>query len=99
MKFWLYTATPIFVIQVGTLDSLVGLSDQLTKLDPFVESLVRHIAQYISDILDPEDTPKLHENLLVGSGSNKGIRNSMIYIKTCLSSYLFRKATSLFGLT
>ena len=61
------------IMQVGTLDSLVGLSDQLAKLDPFVESLVRHVAQYISDILDPDDAPKLHENLLVGSGSNKGI--------------------------
>ena len=55
-------------MQVGTLDSLVGLSDQLTKLDPFMESLVRHVAQYISDILDPEDAPKLHENLLVNEG-------------------------------
>ena len=55
------------------MDSLVALSDQLTKLDPFVESLVRHIAQYIADILDPEDAPKVHDNLLVGSGSNKGM--------------------------
>lgn len=58
-------------LRVGTLDSLVALSDQLTKLDPFVESLVRHIAQYIADILDPEDAPKVHDNLLVGSGNNK----------------------------
>ena len=53
--------------QVGTLDSLVGLSDQLAKLDPFMESLVRHVAQYISDILGPEDAQRLQDNLLVGS--------------------------------
>lgn len=58
-------------LKVGTLDSLVGLSDQLGKLDPFMESLVRHVAQYISDILGPEDAQRLHENLLVGPGSNK----------------------------
>jgi len=57
---------------VGTLDSLVGLSDQLAKLDPFVEGLVRHVAQYIADILGPEDLPRLQENLLVGPGNNKG---------------------------
>lgn len=66
-------------MQVGTLDSLVGLSDQLVKLDPFVESLVRHVAQYIADILDPEDSPKLQENLLVGLSTNKGI---CMYIRT-----------------
>ena len=71
---------------MGTLDSLVGLSDQLTKLDPFLESLVRHVAQYISDILDPEDAPKLHENLLVGSGSSKGIKRSIIYNGASLST-------------
>ena len=63
----------LLVLQVGTLDSLVGLSDQLAKLDPFMESLVRHVAQYISDILGPEDAQRLHENLLVGLSSNKGI--------------------------
>ncbi|XP_065901626.1 V-type proton ATPase subunit C 1-B-like [Dysidea avara] len=58
-------------LKVGTLDSLVALSDQLAKLDPFVEGLVRHVSQYIADILGPEDLPRLHENLLVGPGNNK----------------------------
>ena len=62
----------LFLLQVGTLDSLVALSDQLAKLDPFVEGLVRHVSQYIADILGPEDLPRLHENLLVGPGNNKG---------------------------
>ena len=41
--------------QVGTLDSLVAMSDQLAKLDPFVESVVRKIVKYIHDIVDPDD--------------------------------------------
>jgi len=53
-------------LKVGTLDTLVALSDQLQKLDPFVENVVRKMAQYMADILDPEDKDKLHENLLVG---------------------------------
>ena len=31
-------------------------------------SVVRKMAQYMSDILDPEDRDRLHENLLVGPG-------------------------------
>lgn len=77
------------VVQVGTLDSLVALSDQLAKLDPFVESLVRRVAQYISDILDSEeDAQRLHENLLVGSGSNKGIKYFYTCLYWCCSFYL-----------
>lgn len=30
-------------------------------------SVVRKMAQYMSDILEPEDRAKLHENLLVGA--------------------------------
>ena len=30
-------------------------------------SVVRKMAQYMSDILEPEDREKLHENLLVGA--------------------------------
>ena len=68
------------LVQVGTLDSLVGLSDQLGKLDPFLESLVRHVAQYIADILGPEDSSRLHENLVVGSSNTKGISVRIIII-------------------
>jgi len=58
----------------------VGLSDQLAKLDPFVEGLVRHVAHYIADILGPEDLPRLHENLLVGPGNNKGSTVSYVSV-------------------
>lgn len=57
-------------LKVGTLDILVSLSDQLQKLDPFVESVVRRIAQYVADILEPEDKAMLYENLLVGQNKH-----------------------------
>jgi V-type H+-transporting ATPase subunit C len=53
-------------LKVGTLDTLVGLSDQLQKLDPFVENVVRKMAQYMADILGDEVKERLAENLLVG---------------------------------
>ncbi|KAM8870748.1 V-type proton ATPase subunit C 1-A-like [Spinachia spinachia] len=50
-------------LKVGTLDVLVGLSDELSKLDSFVESVVKKVAQYMADVL--EDTrDKVQENLL-----------------------------------
>jgi V-type H+-transporting ATPase subunit C len=53
-------------LKVGTLDTLVGLTDQLQKLDPFVENVVRKMAQYMADILGDEVKERLAENLLVG---------------------------------
>lgn len=39
-------------LKVGTLDTLVGLSDDLNKLDTFVEALARKISFSIGDILE-----------------------------------------------
>ena len=51
--FWLlFTLLPH---QVGTLDSLVAMSDQFAKMDPYIEGMVQKIVKYIHDILDPED--------------------------------------------
>ncbi|KAG7256071.1 hypothetical protein CRUP_029566 [Coryphaenoides rupestris] len=36
-------------LKVGTLDVLVGLSDELAKLDGFVEGVVKKVAQYMAD--------------------------------------------------
>lgn len=41
--------------QVGTLDSLVAMSDQFAKMDPYIEGMVQKIVKYIHDMLDPED--------------------------------------------
>lgn len=50
-------------LKVGTLDQLVGLSDDLGKLDIYVEGITRKIAAYLGDVLE-EQRDKLAENLL-----------------------------------
>jgi len=51
-------------LKVGTLDQLVGLSEDLSKTDGFIESVVRKAAQYLGDVLN-EERDKVKENLLV----------------------------------
>lgn len=53
-------------LKVGTLDQLFGLSDELSKLDGFVESVTRKVAQYLSEVLEHEKD-KLSENLLANN--------------------------------
>uniref|UniRef100_A0A8C6XRP4 V-type proton ATPase subunit C n=1 Tax=Naja naja TaxID=35670 RepID=A0A8C6XRP4_NAJNA len=50
-------------LKVGTLDVLVGLSDELAKLDTFVEGVVKKVAQYMADVLE-DSRDKVQENLL-----------------------------------
>ncbi|XP_040286919.1 V-type proton ATPase subunit C 2 [Bufo bufo] len=50
-------------LKVGTLDSLIGLSDDLGKLDVFAESVIKKIAQYIGEIM-VDSAEKAQENLL-----------------------------------
>lgn len=50
-------------LKVGTLDVLVGLSDDLSKLDSFVESIARKVAHYLGEVLEDQKN-KLPENLL-----------------------------------
>ncbi|NWZ82094.1 VATC2 ATPase, partial [Poecile atricapillus] len=50
-------------LKVGTLDALVGLSDELGKLDSFAESVIRKIAQYIGEVME-DSKDKVQENLL-----------------------------------
>uniref|UniRef100_T1DI77 V-type proton ATPase subunit C n=1 Tax=Psorophora albipes TaxID=869069 RepID=T1DI77_9DIPT len=49
-------------LKVGTLDQLVGLSDDLGKLDAYVEQTTRKIASYLGDVLE-DQRDKLYENL------------------------------------
>ncbi|XP_041367379.1 V-type proton ATPase subunit C-like isoform X2 [Gigantopelta aegis] len=55
---------PIPDLKVGTLDILVGLSDELGKLDIYCESVTRKIAQYLGEVLE-DVRDKLRENLKV----------------------------------
>jgi len=50
-------------LKVGTLDQLVGLSDDLGKLDIYVETITRKVAAYLGEVLE-DQRDKLAENLL-----------------------------------
>ncbi|NXA19031.1 VATC1 ATPase, partial [Ibidorhyncha struthersii] len=60
-------------LKVGTLDVLVGLSDELAKLDAFVEGVVKKVAQYMADVLE-DSKDKVQENLLA-NGGKKSFKN------------------------
>ncbi|THD23283.1 V-type proton ATPase subunit C [Fasciola hepatica] len=51
-------------LKVGTLDVLVGLSDELAKLDTYAEGVARKVSQYMGDVLE-EQRHKLEDNLTV----------------------------------
>lgn len=50
-------------LKVGTLDILVGLSDELGKLDGYVETVTHKLAQYLGEVLE-DHGDKLAGNLL-----------------------------------
>ncbi|XP_065558802.1 V-type proton ATPase subunit C-like [Artemia franciscana] len=55
-------------LKVGTLDQLVGLSDDLGKLDGFVEQVTKKLANYLGEVLENQ-RDKISENLLANGGS------------------------------
>lgn len=55
-----------WLFQVGTLDQLVGLSDDLGKLDGFVEQVTRKVASYLGEVLE-DQRDKLQENLMANN--------------------------------
>lgn len=57
-------------LKVGTLDQLVGLSDDLGKLDAYVETITRKVAIYLGDVLE-DQRDKLVENLLANNCKNE----------------------------
>lgn len=74
---------------MGTLDQLVGLSDDLGKLDGFVEQVTRKVAQYLGEVLE-DQRDKLQENLMAN--------NSMFFhmfiiftmgMRICMESHVF----------
>lgn len=56
-------------LKVGTLDQLVGLSDDLGKLDTYVEAITRKLAAYLGEVLE-DQRDKLHENLLANNSES-----------------------------
>ncbi|KAH7725399.1 V-ATPase subunit C family protein [Aphelenchoides avenae] len=53
-------------LKVGTLDQLVGLSDDLSKLDSAAEQTTRKLVQYFAEVLE-EERDKLVDNLTIGN--------------------------------
>ncbi|CAD6190786.1 unnamed protein product [Caenorhabditis auriculariae] len=53
-------------LKVGTLDQLVGLSDDLSKLDTTAEAVTRKLVQYFNEVVE-EDKNKPPEVLTVGN--------------------------------
>ncbi|XP_039253925.1 V-type proton ATPase subunit C 2-like [Styela clava] len=51
-------------LKVGTLDSLIGLSDELGKLDSYSELVAKKVAGYMGDVLEGQ-RDKLGSNLIV----------------------------------
>lgn len=51
---------------MGTLDQLVGLSDDLGRLDAYVEGITRKVAVYLGEVLE-DQRDKLQENLLANN--------------------------------
>uniref|UniRef100_A0AC34QGZ2 V-type proton ATPase subunit C n=1 Tax=Panagrolaimus sp. JU765 TaxID=591449 RepID=A0AC34QGZ2_9BILA len=56
-------------LKVGTLDQLIGLSDDLSKLDAAAEATTRKLVQYFGEVL--EEREKLEENLRIGNRDPK----------------------------
>ncbi|XP_069350012.1 V-type proton ATPase subunit C 2 isoform X1 [Eulemur rufifrons] len=69
--------------KVGTLDSLVGLSDELGKLDTFAESLIKRMAQSVAEVME-DSKGKVQENLL----ANGGLKEKMKCLKIDLTSFV-----------
>ncbi|GAB1297321.1 V-type proton ATPase subunit C 2 [Apodemus speciosus] len=69
--------------KVGTLDSLVGLSDELGKLDTFAESLIKRMAQSVVEVME-DSKGKVQENLL----ANGGLKEKMKCLKIDLTSFV-----------
>ncbi|NXI64650.1 VATC1 ATPase, partial [Anseranas semipalmata] len=74
-------------LKVGTLDVLVGLSDELAKLDAFVEGVVKKVAQYMADVLE-DSKDKVQENLLANGGKVLTVICTLNHLKTHLKKKL-----------
>lgn len=74
-----HLTTIIKSLKVGTLDQLVGLSDDLGKLDTYVEQITRKVANYLGEVLE-DQRDKLHENLMANNS-----KSSACHHLSCIS--------------
>ncbi|XP_036398139.1 V-type proton ATPase subunit C 1-B [Megalops cyprinoides] len=57
---------PIPELKVGTLDVLMSVSDELTRLDAYAESVIRRISQCMSEVMEPSKDKVLENTLANG---------------------------------
>lgn len=71
------------------MDQLVGLSDDLGKLDGFVEQVTRKVAQYLGEVLE-DQRDKLQENLMANNSmSFLHIFTFTLGMRICMESHVF----------
>ena len=69
-------------LKVGTLDSLIQLSDELAKADTYGESVSRKVATYFADILD-NDRAQLKEHLKLANNIDPNGKNFKDSLDPC----------------
>ncbi|KAG8200767.1 hypothetical protein JTE90_006350 [Oedothorax gibbosus] len=74
-------------LKVGTLDTLVGLTDDLAKIDTYVEGILKKLVSYMEEILE-DQKDMLHENLLV---NNVDIQTYMTKFQWDMAKYPSRQ--------
>lgn len=70
-------------LKVGTLDSLIGLSDELGKLDTVAEVAARKVSSYMVDVLEDQGD-QVRSNLTVG---NKSIGEYLCHFRWDAAKY------------
>ena len=75
-------------LKVGTLDQLVGLSDDLGKVDSYVEQVTRKLANYLGDVLE-DQRERLVENL-VANGMD--LANYLTHFQWDMAKYPIRQS-------
>lgn len=76
-------------LKVGTLDQLVGLSDDLSKLDTYVESVCRKIAAAIGDTLESKNAQTLLEHL---QANNQDLQSYLTQFQWDMSKYPIKQS-------
>jgi hypothetical protein len=73
-------------LRVGTLDSLMTLSDDLSKIDTFVDSVVKKIGRQILDLLGKEKRSEARFDINDGTVSYLHISHYLINLFPCYAS-------------
>lgn len=76
-------------LKVGTLDMLVGLGDDLAKLDQYVETVCQKLAQAIADTMESRKETLLKEQLLA---NNMDLREYLTHFKWDIAKFPIKQS-------